>query len=175
MKRKCGAKRTVVNAWICHGQITTGWRQAWGWYDGGCFPPPSSLPCSFIPFLSLSTYLPSLFFRVYLTCNECSNFIWIDKGPVTCSFTLKTDLEWDERNKGRSEEGWKKEGNGCGHYYLCLSYVNVILPVLLIPYTVFACFTVCKYSVKNKGLFQCWFGGLITLWLHSHDVKHCHV
>lgn len=33
---------------------------------------------------------------------------------MTCSLTPATDLEGDERNEGKREEGWKKEGNGSG-------------------------------------------------------------
>lgn len=33
---------------------------------------------------------------------------------MTCSLTPATDLEGDERNEGKREEGWKKEGNGRG-------------------------------------------------------------
>lgn len=83
--------------------------------------PPSSSPFLFyfsihptlpLPTTTSSSSLP--LFEVYLTCDECGNFIWIDKGPVTCSLTLATDLEGDERNEGKREEGWKKEGNGRG-------------------------------------------------------------
>lgn len=33
---------------------------------------------------------------------------------MTCSLTPATDLEGDERNEGKREERWKKEGNGRG-------------------------------------------------------------
>lgn len=132
MRRKCGGKRRGVKAWICHGQIKKKKKQARARLEDCVIgvllfflsPPPSIL----FPFFYFSIHpsLPPLttassssssslaLFEVYLTCDECSNFIWIDKGPVTCSLTPATDLEGDERNEGKREEGWKKEGNGRG-------------------------------------------------------------
>lgn len=74
----------------------------------------------FLPSLPLPIYSPHSLFEVYLTYDECSNFIWIDKGAVTCSLTLTTDLEGDKMKEGKREEERKKEGSGHGDYWLCL-------------------------------------------------------
>lgn len=176
VRGRCGGERGGVSAWICHGKIKK--KEAWAKLEdcviGVLLFFPLHLPFPFLK-TSLSLYPPHSLFEVYLTCDESGNFIWIDKGLVTCSLTLTTDLEGDER----------EEGSGNGRYYRSLfvdsslSYLNDILSCTsLCLCSIFGVFfyflkgiymCICTLSIlsintgKNSSKVSCWLRWLIAI------------